>query len=122
MQHTSMQPASMQNAAPQKDPRVQATAAIWGISVGMLGVCIPLVAVTESGMFLPLLVIVGASISTIMVWDKPGRRTQREQQLIKTVMQLEARVRDLETICSSLDLDAQPPTLSAAAKEIQRSL
>ena len=105
-----------------RDPRVQATSAIWGIAVGMLGVCIPLVGITDSGVILPLLVILGASASTVSVWRTRSQlQAPREQQLVKTVAQLEERVRNLETICSDLEFDMKQPALRAEAGNIQRS-
>lgn len=84
-----------------KDARVQTTSAIWGISVGMLAVCIPLVALTESGLLLPILVLIAAAGSTATVWLSPQSRPQLKGQ---TLEQLEERIRSLETICSDLDL------------------
>jgi ABC-type enterobactin transport system permease subunit len=56
--------------------KIGSTAIIWGFSTGMLAICIPLVSMTESGVILPLAVIVGATISTVFVWlssSKPSR-------------------------------------------------
>lgn len=48
--------------------KIGSTAIIWGFSTGMLAICIPLVSMTESGVILPLAVVCGATISTIVVW------------------------------------------------------
>ncbi|MEL7035816.1 MAG: hypothetical protein AAFO04_09400 [Cyanobacteria bacterium J06592_8] len=48
--------------------KIGSTAIIWGFSTGMLAICIPLVSMTESGVILPLAVVIGATISTVVVW------------------------------------------------------
>ncbi|MEA5522860.1 hypothetical protein [Limnoraphis robusta] len=48
--------------------KIGSTAIIWGFSTGMLAICIPLVSMTESGVILPLAVVCGATISTVVVW------------------------------------------------------
>ncbi len=53
--------------------KIGSTAIIWGFSTGMLAICIPLISMTESGVILPLAVIVGATISTVVVWLSPSQ-------------------------------------------------
>ena len=111
----------MKHSYTEQDPRVRATAAIWGISIGMLGICIPLVAITNSGLVLPVLVIAGASLSTAAVWlasdsPKPGKA----QKLTQTVTGLEERIKNIEAICSSVDWEFQAPTLPEAQQPVKR--
>lgn len=86
----------------ESDPRVRATATIWGCAIGMFGICIPLVGITKSGVILPLLVILGAGGGTAAVWFAPDKRQQEEIRLAQTVKALEERVINLETIYTSL--------------------
>lgn len=96
----------------EHDPQVRATAAIWGIAVGMLAVCIPLVAVTNSGIILPILTILAAGVSTTAIWLSPKRiHGNSHPQLTQTIARLEERVNNLEIICSSVDWDLQPSAL-----------
>lgn len=81
--------------------QVWATAVIWGCSVGMLGICIPLVALTDSGIILPLLVVLGASVGTTAVWLTPGKRQQEQAHLNQTMRLLKERVTNLEVIYTS---------------------
>ncbi|MEL7245828.1 MAG: hypothetical protein AAGM40_26365 [Cyanobacteria bacterium J06573_2] len=74
---------------PQKTGRVAATSVIWGVSAGMLAICIPLVIVTKTGAILPFAAIVGAAVATFAVW-----RGEYNSQ----VKQLEERIALLETI------------------------
>jgi hypothetical protein len=92
----------MNHKSTESDPKVRATAAIWGCAIGMLGVCIPLVAITKSGVLLPLLVLLGAGGGTAAVWFAPDKRQQEELRLNQTVKALEERVINLETIYTSL--------------------
>ena len=92
----------------QKNPKVQATSAIWGCAVGMLGVCIPLVAITDSGIILPLFVILSAGGGTAAVWFSPDKSQPFEYHL----KALEERVMNLETIYTSLPDSTKPFPLS----------
>jgi hypothetical protein len=92
----------MSHESTEENPKVRATASIWGCSVGMLGICIPLVAITKSGILLPLLVILGAGGGTAAVWFAPDKRQQEELRLNQTVKALEERVINLEAIYTSL--------------------
>ena len=83
----------------ESNAQVRATTTIWGCAVGMLGVCIPLVAITESGAFLPLLVILSAAGGTFAVWRSSSQRKEIETRSLKA---LEERVMNLETIYTSM--------------------
>ncbi|MEO0488177.1 MAG: hypothetical protein AAF215_10555 [Cyanobacteria bacterium P01_A01_bin.123] len=92
----------MGHKSTETNPKVQATGTIWGCAIGMLGVCIPLVAITNSGLILPLLVILSAVGGTVAVWLAPDKRQRGEAHLAQTIKVLEARVMNLETIYVSL--------------------
>ena len=90
-------------STPPKHPKVQATTTIWGFALGMLAFCIPLVGISESGVILPLIVILGASGGTATIWYAPEKRQQEEAlRLTQTIRSLEERIITLETICTSL--------------------
>jgi hypothetical protein len=107
MQH-QQQPESSQSA------RVKVTSSIWGCAVGMMGICIPLTAITESGPILPIVVVGGAALATIAVWTgevvgivlNSGRThnsvgTESKQQidtLTGRIQELEERLANVETI------------------------
>lgn len=48
--------------------KIATTAIIWGFGTGMLAITIPIISMTDSGITLPLAVIIGSTISTIAVW------------------------------------------------------
>lgn len=102
----------MNGKSTETDPRVRATSAIWGCAIGMFGICIPLVAITKSGVLLPLIVMLGASGGTVAVWVALPKREQEEIHLVQTVKALEERVMSLETIYTSLPDIAKPLPLS----------
>ena len=85
------------SAKPQKTGKVAATSIIWGVSAGMLAICIPLVMLTKSGAILPLATIVGAAVATFAVWRGGNQNFE--------VKQLEERIACLETIVSTDELD-----------------
>ena len=92
----------MSHKSTKTNPKVEATSSIWGCAIGMLGVCIPLVSITESGILLPLLVALSAGAGTAAVWLAPDQRQQQEIHLVQTLQALEERVINLETIYVSL--------------------
>jgi hypothetical protein len=48
--------------------KIATTAIIWGFATGMLALCIPLIPITGNGTILPLAVISGVTVSTIVIW------------------------------------------------------
>ncbi|MEM9217442.1 MAG: hypothetical protein AAGD25_24270 [Cyanobacteria bacterium P01_F01_bin.150] len=92
----------MENSS-EKNPKVQSTAVIWTFATGMLGICIPLVSMTQSGIVLPLLVLLGAGGGTVAVWLAPEKQRREDLRLFETVRTLQERVVDLEAICTSFE-------------------
>jgi hypothetical protein len=78
--------------------RMAATSKIWGYAMGMLGISIPLAAITESAA-IPIVVVLMAGCSTIAIWINPANSssTTLDQEKVK---QLEERLANLETIVS----------------------
>lgn len=72
-------------------------------SIALLGVCIPLVAITKL-IYLPMLVILGAFTAASIVWtSKPRVATDTQSaekiaELEKTVADLQERLANVETI------------------------
>jgi len=89
---------------PEKDIRVTATTRIWAFATIMLGICIPLSAITGS-VVLPLAVILGAFAGTVVVWRSSDNQPRNSLLLTNNVKQLEQRLANLEIICSSQELD-----------------
>ena len=56
--------------------KIGTTAIIWGFSTGMLAICIPLISMTESGVILPLAIVIGATISTVFVWLNSSQQSR----------------------------------------------
>jgi len=77
-----------------EDIRVRLITKIWGVSMGMLGISIPLAAITESGPVIPLAVIIGTSLSTVAIWRNGNSESLPSAQF----KQLEERLANLETI------------------------
>jgi hypothetical protein len=102
------------------DPKVHATATIWGCVIAMLGVCIPLVAVTNSGVLLPLAVILGASGGTAGLWWASNQSQREEKRLVQTIKRLEERVVNLEAI--AIGTSDIPPSLPSPEEAYQVGL
>jgi hypothetical protein len=90
-----------------KDIRVAATGEIWGFTLLMMGVCVPLSAVTKSGAVIPLAAMTGATIGTVAVWRSKEDKNFSQITEIQTTELLEKRIADLETIISSSDFDLE---------------
>ena len=107
----------MKRQPKEKDPKITTTRIIWSFATGMMAICIPLVALSRSGVILPLAVILGSSASTVAVW-----RNQDGQKLKSSNFRaIEQRVIDLETICSSQDLDVAKKFQHLESKEIAQA-
>ena len=92
----------MKNTPQKNGAKVGATAIIWSLATGIMAICIPLVKISESGVILPLTVILGVSISTIAIWLSGN---QKALELSNNFQEIEERVRDLEAISSVEELD-----------------
>lgn len=88
-----------------EDIRVSATTKIWGLTVGILAICVPLSAVTRSGAIIPLAAIAGAGVGTVAVWRSGDKKYQNQVLSPQQVELLEQRIADLETIVSGEDFD-----------------
>lgn len=84
--------------------RVGVTAIIWGFATGMLAICIPLVAITGSP-DLPLAIIVGTTISTIVIWYRAEHQPRNNPILTDSSNEIAQRVANLEMIVSHQELD-----------------
>lgn len=94
----------MKTEKKHKDPRAEIIPAIWGITVGILGLCIPLVALTESGPFLPALALIGATISSSIVWLTKTPQQSNSSELEHKMAELSHRVAQLEIDTRDLEL------------------
>jgi len=93
----------------KRNPKVRATATIWGVATGMLAICIPLVPITGGGIILPLLVILGAGGGTVAVWLSSQQSEKEALRLAQQVEILEERIITLETICTGFLPDKKQP-------------
>ena len=90
-----------------KGAQIGATAIIWGLATAIMGISIPIIAITQSGPILALAIIGGATTSTIAVWWPPSRHRANEiADLQNTVQTLQTRLTALEIICNSQDLNS----------------
>jgi hypothetical protein len=90
---------SQQNFEQPKDPRVTATSNIWGLTVAIMAISIPLTGITRSPA-IPLAALGGAAASTVAVW-RPGNKKSPNQLLPQQQIELlQERIANLETIAS----------------------
>ena len=48
--------------------KIGSTAIIWSLATGMMAISIPIVKMTNTGIILPLAVVIGVSLSTVAIW------------------------------------------------------
>jgi hypothetical protein len=96
---------SQNNLEPSHNFKVAATSKIWGTTVGILALCIPLSAITRSGAILPLAALGGAAVGTVAVWRSDEKKSQPNYLPQQQIELLETRIANLETIISSNDFD-----------------
>jgi len=87
--------------------KLAATAIIWGFATGMLGICIPLVSMTDSGVILPLAVIIGASCTTAVVWLSFNRVSRNTVELSNKIESLKEQEAILDTMDNKEKFDDQ---------------
>ncbi|MEQ8753561.1 MAG: hypothetical protein RID09_08585 [Coleofasciculus sp. G1-WW12-02] len=85
--------------------KLAATAIIWGFATGMLGICIPLVSMTENGVILPLAVIIGASFTTTVVWLSFNRVSRNTVELSNNIESLKEQEAILDTMDNHENFD-----------------
>ena len=61
---------------PKNGSKVAATAIIWSLATGIMAICIPLVKISQSGIVLPSIVMIGVSISTVAVWSSSNKASK----------------------------------------------
>jgi hypothetical protein len=85
------------------DIRLQTTLWIWGLSIPLLCACVPIVAITDTGITLPLLVLLAAALGTSSVWYLASY--QPNSQALTELKQITDRIEILEAIASHDRLD-----------------
>ena len=113
----------MKNSEQKTAYKIRTTAIIWGFSTAMLGICVPLTAIAQSGVILPLAVIFIAGGSTVSVW-----RSDRKSDSHKITASpdrlsaIEARIIDLETICSSQEFERERKFKQLESEQVDLSV
>ena len=113
----------MENNEQKTAYKVRTTAIIWGFSTAMLGICVPLTAIANSGVILPLAVIFIAGSSTVSIW-----RSARKSDFHKItdsqdrLAAIESRIIDLETICSSPEFDQEQRFKQLETEQVELSV
>ena len=84
------------------DPRVAATGAISGATIGALAVCIPIVAITRSPM-IAMLVVGGAAVAIAGIWisgrsKEVAAKSEQIENLESTIKDLQERLENVEVI------------------------
>lgn len=85
------------------DIRLQTTIWIWGLSIPLLCACVPIVAITDTGITLPVLVLLAVAVGTSSVWYLASH--QPNSQGLTQLKQITDRIEILEAIASHDRLD-----------------
>ncbi len=80
----------------QRDPRTEVIPAIWGIATGIIVVGSVFAGSTDSGPVVPVLAVIGATISSCVVWLTGNKPAPSHPELEQAVVRLSQRVAQLE--------------------------
>lgn len=88
-----------------KDPRVQIISSIWGFTIAIAGISIPLTAITNGdALILPILATLGATVTSSIVWFSKGGAPPANPELEQAVTELSHRVAQLEIETRDIEL------------------
>ncbi|RUT01899.1 hypothetical protein DSM106972_065220 [Dulcicalothrix desertica PCC 7102] len=87
-----------------KDIRLAATTRIWGFTLGILAISVPL-SIPLRNSLIPLAALTGATVGTLAVWRSEDKKSKGYNLAPQQVELLEQRIRDLEAIVSTEDYD-----------------
>lgn len=82
----------------KSDIRWQTTIWIWGLSIPILCACVPIVAITDTGITLPVFVLLAVAIGTSSVWYLASH--QPNSKRLTELKQITDRIEILEAIAS----------------------
>lgn len=88
----------------ERDIRLKATMWIWSLSIPLFSICIPIIALTETGIIAPFLVLGSVVLGTASIWLFYSRSVNL---IHLEVEQLQSRVANLEVIASHDELDSK---------------
>jgi hypothetical protein len=86
-----------------KDVRLAATTRIWGFTLGILAISVP-VSIPLRNSLIPLAVVGGATVGTVAVWRSDEKKS-RGGYLPQQIELLQERIANIETIVGNDDLD-----------------
>ena len=106
-EYKTLQPTQMpQPQQHSEDQRAGLIKTIWGCSVGMLGICIPLIGILHSNPIAPLLpfcIIVGATLSTLALSSNKGLSSSKSQ-LSASELAYQERIKQLEERLANIEM------------------
>lgn len=91
----------------ERDPRTRTTASVWGIACGMMGISIPLIAISGGAggtTYLPVMAIAGAALSSLAIWFAPQRRKELSSEMpIRELEDIKDGLLDIRSYVGSLE-------------------
>ncbi len=97
----------MRDDGQPKDPRTTATASVWGIACGMMGISIPLIAISGGAggtVYLPVMAIAAAAVSSIAIWFSPPRMNELPPEMpIRELEDIKDGLLDIRSYVGSLE-------------------
>lgn len=99
-----------------KDIRYRTTIWIWSLSIPLLCACVPIIAISDIGIILPLCVLSTVVLATASVWYFAGKPIKSSEE----IEQLKERIQNLEYIATHDQLDSNFKILETKkAKKIE---
>lgn len=117
-----MSDATDRTHPPKTDARPDAIGRVWGISLAMLGICIPLCVLLKSAA-LPIIVIGAAALVSMLIWQSESRKNaaadKDAEALRARIQELEERLANVEVINSFEERLAERTLARAEAQAAQ---
>ncbi len=95
---------SNQVTTDERDVRLKGTIWVWSLSIPLFLLCIPIIALTDTGVLVPLFVLGSAATATASIWffyEKSAGSISSE------VKALQDRIANLETIAGHDEFDSR---------------
>jgi hypothetical protein len=94
------------------DARVVMTTRIWALAIAMMGLCIPLVGIERDLVVLPVFVVLGTVLSTVIIWRPSLRRREETMLLSQSMRELQQELARLQISSTDNDLRRKIDELS----------
>jgi hypothetical protein len=100
----------MNNA--QHEPRVMMTTRLWAFAVALMALSVPMIGIERDMAVLPIMIMIGTTISTVVVWRSGSKRSDEMAMLAHSIRELQQQLARQQITSSDDDLKRKIEELS----------